>query len=98
MKHFNIPFVSRKSHVALTEKLEKDNLHLTQKLEKAEKQLAKFRAAQSGSCVPSDRCETCAHCLHRTEYYGIGGPYKIRECDLILPQCQHYVRSKEATP
>lgn len=97
MKHFYIPFVSHKSHLAVTEKLEREILDLTQKLKTAESELDKFRAAQNGECVQSERCATCAHCLHVTQYYGIGGPFQIRTCSLSLPQCQHFVK-KEATP
>lgn len=89
MKHFNTPFVSRKSHFALTEKLERQLRDLTQKLETAERNLAEFRAAQNGECVRSEKCKTCKHCIPVTNYY-FGGSYETTVCALTLPQCKNY--------
>lgn len=89
MKRFNIPFVSQKHHLSATRELESKIRKLTQKLEKAEAELDKFRAAQGGACVPSKRCDVCAHCLTVTEHYGLG-TYTSTACELTLPQCQKY--------
>lgn len=89
MKRFNVPFVSRKKHLAAIRDMEREIRELIQKLERAENKLKMFRAAQGGECVPSVRCKNCSHCLLVTEHYGLG-TYTNSVCELTIPQCQNF--------
>ena len=95
MKHFPFPFVRRWEHDNKVNALEYKIQLLQEDLKIANAELDKFRAAQAGECIPSDRCNGCKHGFLTTEGYGIRAFSRTR-CDLTLPQCQHFQAKEES--
>lgn len=89
MKHLYIPFIMRSKHLEQLNALEKQVGYLKDKLQQAEQELEKFRAAQSGECVPSELCKNCDHSVEQIERY-YGRDYETTVCGLTLPHCQNF--------
>lgn len=95
MKHFHIPFVSRKIHLDGLNELDRKVGDLEEKLRQAEHELEKFRAAQRGDCVQSARCKSCEHCLSYSEHQLYYNMYTNVVCEFAIPQCQKYQKKDE---